>query len=232
MTPGADTRSYALVHSPLVGPSVWEPVASELAAMDEYVLVAHLPEPSTTQLPHWRACVDAVRLEVSAAGFDRPVLVGHSGAGLLLPGIDDAARAYVFVDSEVPAPGRVAVMPQWLRENVTGLTAGDRIPPWSEWWGEGAMSTLVPDPAMRARVEADLPRLLRDYPDEEVDVPTWPEDRGAYLQLSPLFSDDADAAYARGWPVERFDAGHLHLVVEPRAVAERIVALADAVQAR
>jgi hypothetical protein len=222
---------FVLVHSPLVGPSVWEPVAVELAAMDEHVLVAHLPEPSQTPRPHWRACVDAVRLEVAAAGFDRPVLVGHSGAGLLLPGIDDDARAYVFVDAEVPVPGRVAVMPEWLRENVLALTTGATIPPWSEWWGEGAMAALVPDSMTRRRVEADLPRLARDYPEEVVEVPAWPEVRGAYLQLSPLFSGDADAAAARGWPVERFDAGHLHLVVEPRAVAERIVELADAVTA-
>jgi hypothetical protein len=93
------------------------------------------------------------------------------------------------------------------------------------------MTELVPDATMRARFEADLPRVMRSYSEEAVDVPRWPESRGAYLQLSPLYSGDADAAAARGWPVERIDAAHLHLLVAARPVADRILHLARQVVA-
>jgi hypothetical protein len=217
---------FVLVHSPLVGPSTWAPVAAELERRGESVLIPSLPDPSAMPPPRWRACVDAVQAAIAGTDPAGLVLVSHSGSGVLLPAISTGARAYIFVDGEVPHPGVIPVMPEWLRENVVRLATGDRLPPWSEWWGPDAMARLVPDPDTRAAITADLPRLPLDYVDEAVEVPAWPEHAGAYLQLSPLFADTADDAQARGWPVERIDAGHLHLVVDPADVADRIVRLA------
>jgi hypothetical protein len=40
-----------------------------------------------------------------------------------------------------------------------------------------------------------------------------------------LIEDDALTAQARGWAVDRAEAGHLHTVVEPVDVANRILGL-------
>src|SRR5690242_9890568 len=92
-----------LVHSPLVGPATWEGVADELRARGHDVVVPSLL--AAAPRGDWRACVDA------AAGPGATVLVGHSGAGPLLPQIaarcDPAPECLVFVDAGVP-PARGA----------------------------------------------------------------------------------------------------------------------------
>jgi hypothetical protein len=37
-----------------------------------------------------------------------------------------------------------------------------------------------------------------------------------------MYEADAATAQARGWPVDRMEAGHLHLVVDPGDVTDRI----------
>jgi pimeloyl-ACP methyl ester carboxylesterase len=221
---------FVLVHSPLVGPATWELVAAELSRRGHQVLVPRLPDLNRAALPRWRVCADAVRAAIERAGPAEVLLVGHSGAGQLLPAIGVSGqldvRAYVFVDAALPGAGSAPVVPQWLRRRLDDLAVDGQLPPWSEWWGPEAMATLVPDAKLRATIEAELPRLPLAYFDEKIDVPdNWPSQRGAYLQLSAIFAEDASAAEARGWPVERMTATHLHMVVDPVGVTGRILEL-------
>src|SRR5438874_3437302 len=97
---------FVLVHSPLVGPGTWAPVAAELAKRGRRAVSPSLLGPGGAAPRDWRECVEAVRAGV--AELSEPVvLVSHSGSGLLLPLIADAlaqpVRGLIFVDSGLPA---------------------------------------------------------------------------------------------------------------------------------
>ena len=90
------------------------------------------------------------------------------------------------------------------------------------------MEKLVPDATLRAAIEAELPRMPLSYFTESIPVPAgWADTPSAYLQFSSPYRTDAATAEAHGWPVHRIEGQHLHLVVDPCAVAEAVVALAQ-----
>src|SRR5215211_6954698 len=90
----AHGSTFVLVHSPLVGPTSWRPVARALERRGRIVVVPSLGVADAAE-PQWHHVRDAVRI----------ILVGHSGAGLLLPVIADAldndVAALIFVDSSL-----------------------------------------------------------------------------------------------------------------------------------
>ena len=44
-------------------------------------------------------------------------------------------------------------------EQLRALASDGVLAPWSAWFGEDAMSDLVPDERVRAALEAEMPRL-------------------------------------------------------------------------
>jgi hypothetical protein len=224
---------FVLVHSPLVGPSTWTPVARELERRGRQVVVPSLLGAATAPPPQWRYCVDAVRAATST--LSNPiVLVGHSGGGLLLPAITGAVTPAVsrliFVDSGVPAStGETPLAPPPFRAHLRTLAANGTLPPWSTWWGDEAMRELVPDEAARAALERELPSLPLSYFEESVPSPAgWDRVPCAYLLLSDAYRDAASDARAREWRVEEIaGAQHLHLVVAPATVTDVLIQLAD-----
>jgi len=158
------------------------------------------------------------------------VVVGHSGAGVLLPLVADrvGAAAAIFVDALVPAADGPTVPSERFRDflDQLPLTEG-RLPRWSDWWDPAAMAEQVPDAELRGRIEAEQPRLARAFYAEAVPVPaSWPPGRVGYLQLSPAYDADAAEAAARGWPVRSLPGRHLDLVTRPAEVAGEILTLA------
>lgn len=223
-----------LIHSPLVGPATWGPVAEELRARGHEADVPPLRGADGGPVARWQECVASVR-EAVAPGADPIVLVGHSGGGLLLPAIGEAVAArigaMVFVDSGLPASaGETELAPPWFLEQLRALAADGRLPPWSGWWGEEAMRELVPDEGLRHALGGEMPSLPLSYFEDRVPSPPgWDRVPCAYLLLSDAYRDAADEATARGWPVETIEGGgHLHLVVAPDQVAEALIRLAQA----
>jgi len=210
---------FVLVHSPVTGPATWRWVAAELAARGHEVSV-----PAVAAVRHWQEFAGAVAAQVDAEGA---VLVGHSGAGLLLPQI--AARVpaagLVFVDSDVPPEeDHAELMPAVYLEPLRGLAVEGMLPRWSDWFGPDAMRELLPDDAKRAIVSAELPRLPLSYFETRVPVPPgWMQLRCGYVLLSEAYEKSAAAAAARGWPVERRMGAHLDLVTRPEEVASAIL---------
>jgi len=100
--------AFALLHSPLVGPSTWTAVADHLRQAGLTAVVPDLRAAAET-----RGTINAV---VASAAEQVPraevVLVGHSGSGPLLPlvaqQVGDAITGLVFVDAQLP-PTRQAV---------------------------------------------------------------------------------------------------------------------------
>ena len=224
-------RTFVLVHSPLVGPATWRGVAIELTGRGHRAAVPSMLGFESDGRPYWPGFVD--RLVASCAMVDGPLtLVAHSGAGPLLPiavdRLGDRVEAVIFAEASIaPEQGVAELAPEWLRQHLGSLAVDGILPPWSAWWGDDAMTTLIPDARVRAELEADLPSLPLDYFEQTVPVPDgWTSDvRSAFLWFSDVYEGEAADARGRGWPVERLPGTHLHMVTHPAAVADGLLSI-------
>jgi len=223
---------FVLIHSPLVGPTSWSPVARELERRGRAAVVPSLLGIAAAPAPQWRHVPEAVG--AATAQLSEPViLVGHSGGGLLLPAIADAVSveiaALVFVDSFLPpAAGTLSLAPPAFMEQLRARATDDVLPPWSSWFGEDAMRDLVADDRLRAALEAEMPRLPLSYFAARVPLPAgWDRRPCAYLLLSAEpHGHSAGEARDRGWPVtEIHGVQHLAIATEPVAVTEALLDL-------
>ncbi len=219
--------SFLLVHAPLLGPGTWKPCAELISGMGHDVVVPDL-RPSVRTAERWWERV--AMLAEQAAGTLRtpPVVVGHSGAGVVLPLVAQHIRVagVVLVDAVVPAVAGASMASQQLRDRVGELVDGDHLRPWTSWWSSEVMAELVPDAGLRALVDHEQPRLPADFFDEPVPVPDgWEPESVTYLQLTSAYDDDAARATGRGWTVRQLPGLHLDILRRPVDIAG---ALADA----
>jgi len=213
-----------LLHSPLVGPSTWTALAPVLRRRGHAVTVPDL-RPALREGPPYYAALTAI---IDAAECDNAVAVLHSGAGALTP-LLRRARGAIFVDALLPHPGQSWFdgVPPELGARLRGLAKDGMLPPWHAWWPKGAIERPLPDRALGAAFIAeqeDLPLAYfeEESPDLAFVLPA------AYLQLSDAYTDDAGAAAAQGWPVERLTLNHLSVLTEPAALADAIERLVHA----
>jgi hypothetical protein len=230
--------ALVLVHSPLVGPTTWEPTAAALRAAGRDVRVPALTPPLEAARPRWRTAADEVVTATAEVAPDRPlVVVGHSAAGPRVPVIGHALTgaghrvdAYVLVDAGMPYPDRVpaeALPPEFVAHLDALVQADGLLPPWPEWWPPEVLAGLVPDEGLRARVAAECRPTPRDLYDEPVPVlDGWPGSTPCGY-LSFTYEDDAAEAERRGWAVVRADGHHLRPTVDPDGVASLLLALVD-----
>ncbi|MDP9365615.1 MAG: alpha/beta hydrolase [Chloroflexota bacterium] len=222
-----------LIHSPLVGPATWSPVADELRRRGVGVAVPELAD--ADRPPFWEQHVAAVvqRAEAIPAGVPL-VLAGHSGAGPLLPvvgrRVGRPVAAHVFVDASVPVDGasRLDLMaaedPAFAAEFRRHLEAGGRFPD----WGEEDLRGAVPNPRIRRRLAEELrPRALTFF-QEPIPVPAgWPDAPCGYLKFSAAYASPAGRARRVGWAYRELDGGHFHMLVDPPAVTEALLDLVE-----
>jgi pimeloyl-ACP methyl ester carboxylesterase len=217
---------FLLLHSPVVGPATWRWVARSLTALRQ-----------PTAVPDLRDAASSGRFDIfiqsaaAAAPSDWPrvVVVGHSGAGPILPSVAEVlgarASTVVFVDAGLPpCTGDATVGGEFLT-HLRQLADDGRLPRWSTWWGSGTMRTLVPDANRRASIEEELREVPLSLFESRVVVPErWCESSSAaYLLLSAAYREDADRARALGWPVVERLGGHLDTVIHPDPIAEVLV---------
>jgi hypothetical protein len=234
---GMSSPHLVLVPSPVLGPSVWQPVAAVLAAGGWDVSV--IPRPPAAP----RDAGEVLDHLLGHIPADRPVvLVPHSNAGLYVPALT-AARdvvAAVLVDAALPpASGRAPLAPPELLGLLEELADADGLlPPWTAWWSDEQLRHLFADaaavgtdgagaaPATRAAVEADQHRLSLEYFRGTVPVPAgWATRPAAYLAFGDTYAPERARAARWGWPVRTLRGGHLHLLVDPPAVAAAVVSL-------
>ena len=224
------------VHSPLVGPLTFQPVADRLAAAGERVAVADLTGAMAGPPPYQPRLVDAVAEAAEPAGGPT-VLIGHSGAGPLLPGVAARlavpVRALVFVDAGLPYPGRswFETAPPDLVDRLRGLASGDRLPPWHTWFPAEVLDTLLPEQELRERFTGQLGPLPLDYFREPMPPQDWSGPAG-YLLLSEAYRDDATRAAGAGMPVLERISHHLATLTSPEVVAGAVRDLVAAVEAQ
>lgn len=229
-TGGRTEPALVFVHSPLVGPLTWRPVADQFAATGRPVAVPdltgtlHRPPPYHPQI--------ARSVATAAERLRRPaVLVGHSGAGPLLPGIAYASpvpiQALIYVDAGLPYPGRswFQTAPPELVDQLHRLAGADgRLPPWHEWFPAGTLAELLPEPQLRARFTGELTRLPVGYFQEPTSDRDWSGAAG-YLLLSEAYRDQAERAAELGLPVLERPSHHLGMLTAPEPVAAALAQL-------
>jgi hypothetical protein len=89
------------------------------------------------------------------------------------------------------------------------------------------MQALVPDKVARERIEAELPQLPLRYFEDPIPVPTdWDRIPVAYIRFSVAYEAAEKEAAERGYVTETIPGKHLHAVVEPKTVANRLVEIA------
>lgn len=218
-----------LVHSPFVGPSTWSGAADELTARGHEVVVADLRPATRAGPPFWPRHVELVAVATGAPAHP-VVVVGHSGAGPLLPAIaaalDPPPAALVYVDAALPAPGesRLDRLHPSLRTHLEALAVDGVLPPWPQWFEPHQLNAALPDGPTRARVAegcepVPLALLTEVLPDGPADLPS------AYLRLSAAYRGEEAEAAARGWAVSRLDGTHFEPVLRPAAVVDALLGL-------
>jgi pimeloyl-ACP methyl ester carboxylesterase len=217
--------AYVLIPSPLLGPESWALTAQVLERDGRRVRVPSLQGVSSSAPPFWPAGVDEV---VRAVGGERVILVPHSNSGLYVPAVvetlGDLVQGVVFVDAALPGAGYVST-----REFLDALVGPDgSLPPWTSWWDHADVDALFPDAEVRARVEAEQRRMPRAYWDHPPPAATGWERRTpcAYIWFGVPYDIAAEQASARGWPTRHVPGNHLHMLVDPNAVASAVLDLA------
>jgi pimeloyl-ACP methyl ester carboxylesterase len=226
---------FVLVHSPLVGPLTWALVAEVLRQRGIDALVPVLRDAEDSDQPYWQQEVASVTQALAAEPVDRAlVLVGHSGAGALLPAIGQSAEhritAYIFVDAGLPLDGMsrleemAASAPELAEQLRAHLAAGGRFPT----WGEEDLRDVVPDARLRRRLLAELqPRPLAFFAEPIPGFAQGPDVPCPYLQFGTTYAAAGERAQRDGWPYRQLAGGHFHMLVDPAGVAAALVDLAQ-----
>ena len=222
-----------LCPSPLLRAAAWGDLPDRLRTLGHQVGV---PDPTPDDEPPYAVRWIAACAQTAATLATGPVvLVGHSGAGPLLPRLGAAVQAagrpvaaYVFLDASLPRerPGnRLDLLAtedaDWTVELKTHLEAGGRFPEWTD----EALAEAIPDAAARTQLlEAVRARPLAFFTEA---LPTagdgepggWPDAPCGYLLASATYESRARIASGRGWPVVEHLAGHFTALVDPDGTA-------------
>jgi hypothetical protein len=226
-------RCFVLLHSPLLGPAVWQWVAAALRQRRETVVVPSFAGIDAATEPIWQWCVARAIRAIERLPSGMPVvLVGHSASGLLLPPVSSASAAIghpavasVFADAQIPHDAPVE--DDGFFDHARSIAREGRLPPWSEWWGEGAMEALVPDPARRLQILAELAPTPLVYLEEASPPSAGPLGRVTYLRFSSVYAATAELARTRGWQVIELEGEHLHMAVDPESVTRELIEIAS-----
>lgn len=227
--------TFVLVHSPFLGPASLRPLADALAARGQPAVLLDLRATVAGAPVHARmigSFADALaEVRQSEAGLEEPpVLVGHSGAGPLLPGfadaLDDPVAGLIFMDAGLPTPGRSwrDTVPPELFARLRDQSHHGLLAPWPDWFDPDPLPRLVPDTVLRAQIAEEAPEVPLAFLKEPRPSAEW-SGPAAYLLLSGAYDEDAAAAKKLGWPVRRLDTHHLAPATDPEAVADALLRL-------
>jgi hypothetical protein len=226
--------TVVLLHSPLVRPTTWGELPTALRELGFDVFVVDVSDDD--EPPYAATYVARAAHQIAAAESHPPLaLVGHSGAGPLLPQIGYAQRAarrrvaaYVFLDATLPRPGasRLDLLQAQDVELAAAVRAqlalGGQVPHWTESdlaaTGLGAHERALVLAAMR-------PRSLAFYGEALPHPGDWPDAPCGYVQTSTGYDSAARLARGRGFAVASAEGGHFAALTNADALARTLAAL-------
>lgn len=227
---------FVLVHSPIVGPGTWEPVASALRARGHAAVVPDLIDDGSP--PFWRQhtrCVVRAIAEDVEPGLPL-VLVAHSGGGQLLgvlgPVLRDAGyhvTAEVLVDAGLPPGGTsrsgqlADESPAFADELRAALTDDGRFPTWTD----DDLVPLVGSVERRTRLVDELRPQPAAFWDEPIPTSVdWPDAPVGVLILSDGYASTRQAAREQQWPVQVLEGNnHFLTLADEDLVADGLLAV-------
>lgn len=230
------TPTVVLVHSPFLGPASLLPLAAQLDAAGATAHVPDLRSAVTDEPVHQRLITEFVSALRTAAAPSPLVLVGHSGAGPLLPAFADATDhpvgALTYLDAELPTPGHSweESAPSELVQQLRSRARDSRLPPWHRWFDPALLAGLVPNSALRQALIDEEPEVSAAFLTETRPEMDWAGQAG-YIQLSPPYAPAAAQAADRGWPVCRLEAHHLAPLTQPSMLADALLDMIPALPA-
>jgi pimeloyl-ACP methyl ester carboxylesterase len=221
-----------LIHSPNVGSMTWQLVADVLRSRGVRVVTPVLSRTEEGPRPYWaRHAGEVVSAIEASGGDDAPVLVGHGGAGPLLPSvrprIERRVCGYIFVDSKLPRDGasRLDLLEDQRAAALFRAVAEDRL---LLTWSYEELAGVIPDDSLRRRFVGELePFPLAVYEEPLPVFASWPDAPCGYLRLSGAYAGQADQARRARWPTIELDAEHYHMLVDPVSVADSLLRLVD-----
>ncbi len=222
---------FVLLHSPLVGPFTWSLLSDELRKRGYEVVVPSLHGGKEAGSPYWEQYAYAVGESLQGVSAECPLLlVGHSGAGPLLPAIRQVlarpVAGYVFVDADIPEDGksRIDLLREEMPEVAEGASREGLLPNWSE---EDLREDLA-DLWLRAGVLAELHPQPLAYRTEPIPVfAGWPDSPCGYLKFTPFYDRSAARAQREGCAYAEMDGGHFYMLVDPKGVAGALIGLSE-----
>jgi hypothetical protein len=190
------------------------------------VVVPDLTGIAVAAPPSWEALVETA-VAGGASLRSQVAVIGHSGAGAFLPEIGrrlrEATRILIFIDAVLPPHQGAHRTSPHLASLLDDQTADGMLRPWLEWWPEGTVEQILPDPGDRSVLGGDLPVLPRSFYDEDVPVPDgWSERACGYLRLSPAYDVEYEEAGRRDWQRRSIEADHLSIYTQPDRVFQEI----------
>lgn len=217
---------FVLVHSPLVGPYSWALVADALRSRDHSVVVPEVRSLEHDGPPYWERHVEAISRSVEAEHPADVILVGHSGAGRILPVAGQRVSAnvagYVFVDSDIPTQteSRLDAMPDEVAQQFRDAAEEGLLPPWPE----EVFEHDIKDAQVRKRLVSELSPLPLAVYEEAIPLPSdWPDAKCAYIRLSHRYPHAEAHAEKQGWEIHRFDGDHFFILVAPDEVSSALI---------
>ncbi|HWE61032.1 MAG TPA: alpha/beta hydrolase, partial [Chloroflexota bacterium] len=196
--------TFVLVHSPLIGPLVWQGVAAALRKRQHRVVVPDLRDATAAGPPYWQGHVAATLAALGDVPEHSPlILVGHSGAGVLLPAIAAACArplaAFHFVDADLPEDGQSRLDRFASAGEATQFRAAAQqgmLPPWTD----EDLRAAIPDAALRARFVSELRPVPLAVYEEPIPAPEgWDEAPCGYLRFSDSYLAAAEEARQADW---------------------------------
>jgi hypothetical protein len=207
-------------------------VADVLRARGVQVVTPVLSRTEEGPTPYWARHAGEVASALEASGIEGdPVLVGHGGAGPLLPSVSPRigrrVRGYLFVDSRLPRDGasRLDLLDDQRAAALFRAATNDRL---LLTWTYEELREAIPDDSLRRRFVGELEPLPLAVYEEPLPVfAAWPDGPCGYLRLSGAYAEQADVARRSRWPTIELDAEHYHMLVDPVSVADALLRLVD-----
>tara|TARA_Y100000588_G_C14225906_1_gene913126 strand:+ start:785 stop:1360 length:576 start_codon:yes stop_codon:yes gene_type:complete len=183
------------------------------------------------------------------------VLVGHAGAGPLLPKLGEQLgepAAFLLVDSDLPKDGYSRfdmfddeqAVEEYRKAAAEPFSPRGRLAPQQdivqvdekvrEWPLDLLREALTMQPDGRADVQTAVFAGKRPTPVEVMDEPlpvpeNWPNVPVGYIHLSKTYSSAASAAREQGWPVLELSSSHVQMLLEPESFARELASFAEGV---